>query len=103
MTLVSEQDRRDAELVGREGVRALTFGATDHMVALRSLGQSSETASALIPLTQASGPGRHIPAEWLTGDASTVTSGFADYVRPIMGEPVLLPIHPLRRGSPFPA
>jgi ATP-dependent phosphofructokinase / diphosphate-dependent phosphofructokinase len=37
MLHVSEQDRADAELVGREGVRAALAGATAQMVALRPL------------------------------------------------------------------
>ena len=90
MAHVSEQDRKDAALVGREGVRALLSGATDQMVALRSLDHSSGAASELISLNEAAGPSRHIPAHWLTGDGSAVTASFAEYVRPIVGE---LPIY----------
>ncbi len=86
MAHVAEQDRRDAALVGRAGVRALMSGATDQMVALRSLASSSEGAVELVSLQDAAGPSRRIPAEWLSRDSSTVTSEFVDYLRPLVGE-----------------
>jgi 6-phosphofructokinase 1 len=86
MAHVSGQDRQDAALVGREGVRALMSGATNQMVALGGLSHSSRAASELIALREAAGPSRHIPAHWLTGDGSAVTDDFAEYVRPIVGE-----------------
>jgi len=85
MAHVSEQDRQDAALVGREGVRALVSGVTGQMVALRALGHSSGATTQLILLSEAAGESRRIPPEWLTGDGSTVTDDFADYVRPIVG------------------
>lgn len=84
MAHISAQDHRDADLVGREGVRALAAGETGKMVALRGLDDSTASVE-LIPLSEAAGPSRHIPSEWLTRDRATVTNDFADYVRPIMG------------------
>lgn len=86
MAHVSEQDRRDAALVGREGVRALVSGATGKMVALRGFEHAPEAAIELVALSEAAGPSRHIPSQWLTGDGSAVTKDFAEYVRPIVGE-----------------
>jgi 6-phosphofructokinase len=85
MAHVSAQDRIDAKLVGREGVRALLSGATDQMVSLQPLTCSDETFQ-LSPLREAAGATRRLPAQWLTKDSSTVTSDFAEYVRPIIGE-----------------
>ncbi len=86
MAYVSSQDREDAKLVGREGVRALAAGATDQMVALTSLGSAGQAAARLVPLADAAGPSRRIPSAWLTDDTATVTEQFAHYVRPIVGE-----------------
>jgi 6-phosphofructokinase 1 len=84
--LISPQDRADAELVGREGVRALIRGDTDKMVALRSLDDPAAPAFELIPLHAAAGPSRFLPAHWLTNEPLAVTDAFRDYVRPIVGE-----------------
>jgi 6-phosphofructokinase 1 len=83
---VSDQDRNDAALVGREGVRALMAGATGQMVALQSLQDSLGSAVELIPLADAARGARCIPSQWLTRDGSAVTREFADYVRPIVGD-----------------
>ncbi len=84
--LISSQDRRDAALAGREGVRALVSGATDRMAALRALRHSFGAAVELIPLSEAAGPARRIPSDWLTEDGSAVAGDFAEYARPIAGE-----------------
>ena len=52
------------------------------MVALRSIAESVQ----LVPLAEAGGSHREIPAEWLSGDAQAVTDGFRDYLRPLVGE-----------------
>jgi len=83
MAYVSEQDRRDAALVGREGVRALVSGSTDQMVALRPLTEGAEIE--LVPLSKAAGASRAIPSQWLKGNGSGVTDDFAAYVKPLTG------------------
>lgn len=80
---VSTQDRADAELTGRECVRALAAGASGHMVSLRSIG--SNPAFELLPLTEAAGPRRAIPQEWLRHDGLAVSDAFLEYARPIVG------------------
>jgi 6-phosphofructokinase 1 len=87
MAHVSEQDRRDAALVGREGVRALISGETGKMVALCGLDHAPEAGSTeLVALSEAAGSSRRIPLQWLTADGSTVSKEFSEYVRPIVGE-----------------
>ncbi|WP_172838245.1 diphosphate--fructose-6-phosphate 1-phosphotransferase [Terriglobus roseus] len=80
---VSAQDRADAELTGRECVRALAAGASGSMVSLRSIG--SDPAFELLPLTEAAGPRRAIPQEWLCHDGLAVNDAFLEYARPIVG------------------
>jgi 6-phosphofructokinase 1 len=81
---VSQQDRADAELTGRECVHALTAGASGYMVSLRPLGD--EPAFELLPLEQAAGPRRAIPTEWLQHNGLAVNEGFLNYASPIVGE-----------------
>ncbi len=86
MAHVSTQDRADAELVGREGVRALVAGETDQMVSLRSLSDPAAPAFELVPLHAAAAGRRPIPAAWLTDGPLAVTDAFRDYARPILGD-----------------
>ena len=85
MALVSRQDQKDADLVGREGVQALLAGETDQMVSLRPLGEGG-AAIELVSLSDAGGPHRAIPANWLTDGPLAVTDSFRNYVRPLVGE-----------------
>lgn len=82
---VSERDRQDAVLVGREGVRALVAGLRDHMVSLRSLSESGPEHE-LIPLTEVAGISRRLPKEWLSTPGRTVTPELLDYLQPIVGK-----------------
>jgi 6-phosphofructokinase len=90
MAHVSEQDQKDAEVVGRAAVRALLQGETGKMVALLPLRDSqrggSEPACDLVPLSEVAGVERTLPAEWLTGGPLAVSDAFCDYVRPLAGE-----------------
>ena len=92
LTYVSQRDRDDAELTGRECVRALADGKTGFMVTLRPLGSQEESGFELLPLTVAAGPRRAIPTEWLRSDELAVNEGFRRYLEPIVG--------PLHRYQP---
>ncbi len=83
---LSIQDQKDAELVGRSGVRALLAGETDKMVALRSLKDAGELGYDLVPLSAAAGMDRAIPAEWLSDGPLAVTDQYREYLRPLVGE-----------------
>jgi 6-phosphofructokinase len=84
MALVSAQDQADAELVGREGVRALVAGETDKMVSLLPLGEPARFE--LVPLHAAAVGHRAIPAKWLSDGPLAVNDSFREYVRPLVGE-----------------
>ena len=98
MAHVSVQDRQDADLVGRAGVRALLAGESDKMVALRPLANVDigEAGYDLVPLSATAGHERTIPGEWLSDGPLAVTKSFNEYLRPLVGD--------LRRYSPsFPS
>jgi 6-phosphofructokinase 1 len=84
MTQVSAQDRKDAELVGRAGVRALAAGETEKMVSLLPLGIEGEYE--LVPLSEVADAERPLPAEWILDAAIPVGDKFFNYVKPLVGE-----------------
>ncbi|RXH54605.1 diphosphate--fructose-6-phosphate 1-phosphotransferase [Granulicella sibirica] len=86
---VSPQDLEDAELVGREGVRALLAGKTDQMLALLPIPIDNlhHQKFELVPLTKAAGHSRTIPPEWIEEDQTlAVTDSFHSYLRPLVGD-----------------
>jgi 6-phosphofructokinase 1 len=84
MALTSAQDLADAALVGRAGVRALISGETNVMVALDPL-ERSATTTHLVPLREAAGHERIIPAEWLQSGPIPVRQEFLDYIGRLTG------------------
>ena len=84
MTQVSAQDQKDAELVGRAGVRALAAGETEKMVSLLPIG--TESGYELVPLSEVSDAERPLPAEWILDAAIPVVDRFFNYVKPLVGE-----------------
>ena len=86
MAQVSIQDKVDAELVGREAIRALLRGSTDVMLGLRSVSHQVGSAYSLIPLSLVAGRRRAIPAEWLSAGPLATTSSFREYVGPLVGD-----------------
>jgi 6-phosphofructokinase 1 len=84
MTQVSAQDQKDAELVGRAGVRALAAGETEKMVSLLPLG--TESGYGLVPLSEVADAERPLPEEWICDAAIPVGDRFFNYVKPLVGE-----------------
>lgn len=85
IALISEQDRADAELVGRAGVQTLLAGAHHVMVALEPLSSANPDGYRLVPLMDAAGHERLIPTEWLQQGPIPVRDEFKRYVRPLIG------------------
>ncbi len=84
--LVSAQDQKDAELVGRAAIAALAAGETEKMVALRPIQDPGSNGYKLVPLKTAAGIERTIPPEWLTAGPLAVTAEFRKYLQPLVGE-----------------
>jgi 6-phosphofructokinase 1 len=84
MAHVSTQDQKDAELVGRAGVRALAAGETEKMVSLLPLG--TEGGYKLVPFSKVADAERPLPAEWIHDAAIPVGDKFFNYVKPLVGE-----------------
>lgn len=88
---VSCRDRKDAELVGRAGVRGLLAGRSSEMVSLLPLKSPDKAGYTFIGLGEVAGIERHIPAEWIGEGAIPLKTGFLEYVWPLTGE--LAPYH----------
>lgn len=86
MQHVSQQDRADAELVGREGVRALLEGHTQCMVALRPLQPGQSASCELIAFDRISAEERHVPAAWICDEQVPLRPAFLEYLKPLIGE-----------------
>jgi 6-phosphofructokinase 1 len=86
MLHVSVQDRRDAELVGRAGVRALAAGESEKMVALQPLSSTAGPPYELVPLTAAAGLERPIPTGWISNGPAFISNEFRAYLGPLVGE-----------------
>lgn len=85
---VSPRDLKDAELVGRAGVRALLDGHDRVMISLRPPGGPDgefPEACDLVPLSAVAGKDRPIPDAWLTDAPERVNHQFLSYVRPLIG------------------
>ena len=85
MLHVSQQDLADAELVGRAGVRGAIERRHAQAVSLCPLSSAESQPYRFVPLAHAAGE-RSIPAGWLSGDETAVSSDFIRYARPIVGE-----------------
>ena len=89
MLHAAEQDKKDAELVGRAAVRGLLAGETEKMVALLPLDTKndarSETGYEFIPLEDVAEIERPIPSEWIGDGPIPVKDEFFAYLRPLMG------------------
>lgn len=84
---ISEVDRREAELCGREAVRAVIRGETGKMVALqRGTGARYASFTTLEPLEKVARQERQLPQEFMAENGRDVTKEFLEYADPLVGE-----------------
>lgn len=85
----SDVDRREAELCGREAVKAAVAGETAKMVAIRRLSNApyaSETFLADIETVMMTE--RKMPDEFINAEGNGVTEAYKDWLRPLLGKPL---------------
>lgn len=85
----SDVDRREAELCGREAVKAAVAGETAKMVAIRRLSNkpyASETF--LADIEQVMMTESKMPDEFINAEGNGVTEAYKEWVRPLLGEPL---------------
>ena len=87
MAYVSEVDLAEAELAGRDAVRALRHGHSGVMVSfLRTPGSAYAIETGLVPLEEVANRERKMPLEYLAKDLSDVSDAFRAYAMPLVGE-----------------
>jgi ATP-dependent phosphofructokinase / diphosphate-dependent phosphofructokinase len=82
----SEQDKRDADIVGRTAVLGLLRGETEKMVSLRSLIVPNEPQCELVSLERVAEVERPIPVEWMEDGPIPVKNAFFEYLQPLIGD-----------------
>ena len=91
-SLVSTVDRDEAWQVGAAAARLLAGGRTDLMVTLQAERDPAYRSwCAAVPLVRVAGLEKRLPASFLEvqpGGVCNVTAAFADYARPLLGEPL---------------
>jgi 6-phosphofructokinase 1 len=83
----SDVDRREAELCGREAVRAALRGETGKMVALqRGSGARYACTATLVPLEKVARKERPLPPEFVAESGRDITTQFLEYADPLVGD-----------------
>ena len=87
MALVSETDRQEAILVGREAVKAVVSGVSGAMVGIiRKPGESYVIETPLIPIDKVMLHEMKLPDRYISEAGMDVTEEFLDWLRPIIGD-----------------
>ncbi len=85
----SSVDRYEAELCGREAVKAAVAGETAKMVAIRRLSNTPYAAETfLADIEEVMMTERKMPDEFINAEGNGVTEAYKDWVRPLLGEPL---------------
>ena len=85
----SDIDRGEAEMCGREAVRAAVRGETGKMIAIRRT--SSEdyvSATFLADIQEVMMTERKMPDEFINEEGNGVTEAFKNWCRPLLGDPL---------------
>lgn len=86
MAWQSDVDREEAELAGREAVKAAMAGHTGMMVGFeRSDGQEYSVRPVLIPLEQVMLTEKRLPDEFINSRGNGVTEAFKQWCAPMVG------------------
>ncbi len=84
MHLASGTDLREAQEVGLTAVEAALAGKTDHMVAIKRVGNYPYLVRyELAPLQDVANHERKVPLEWICDDGTNVTEDMLEYLRPL--------------------
>jgi ATP-dependent phosphofructokinase / diphosphate-dependent phosphofructokinase len=85
--MVSDSDRRDAELVGHAAVKAAKAGHSGQMIALvrNGSGENYDCKTSLVPLSDVARFERKMPSTFLAGSGCDITPAYMEYARPLIG------------------
>jgi ATP-dependent phosphofructokinase / diphosphate-dependent phosphofructokinase len=86
---VSQTDRHEAELVGRQAVRLAREGATRVMVSLeRTSNDPYQVTTGTTPLDVVANQQKRLPPEFINDQGHGLTDAFTAYAAPLIGEPL---------------
>ena len=86
---VSETDRAEAELVGRQAVRFAAEGVSEVMVTLERLpGRDYHVTTGRVPLEVVANQQKRLPDEFISHDQAGLTEAFVTYATPLIGGPL---------------
>jgi ATP-dependent phosphofructokinase / diphosphate-dependent phosphofructokinase len=86
---VSNTDRAEAELVGREAVRLAANGVSGVMVSLeRGTGPGYSIKTGTAPLEVVANQQKRLPDEFVRQTNNGLTQAFVTYASPLLGEPI---------------
>ena len=89
ISLASSVDLEESYRVGKAAVAAAVSGETGMMITLeRTPGAEYLVRTGLIAVDEVAGKERPLPDAYLNEAGNFVTTGFLDYVRPLIGEPL---------------
>ena len=102
MGVASHIDLEEAYRAGRAAVRAAVAGESGHMISLVRLSSTPyEFTTGMTPLSEVANIERPLPAEYFDRESGEITSGFVEYAKPLIGDPLppyfRLPIHYVER------
>jgi len=102
MGVASHIDLEEAYRAGRAAVRAAVAGESGHMISLVRLSSTPyEFTTGMTPLSEVANMERPLPAEYFDRESGEITSGFVEYAKPLIGDPLppyfRLPIHYVER------
>ncbi len=88
IALQSPVDRDEAELAGREALKAVMAGETGKMVALRRVStEPYQVEPFLVPIEEVMLTERTMPDEFINEQGNGVTEAFKEWCRPLLGAP----------------
>jgi 6-phosphofructokinase 1 len=86
---VSETDRAEAELVGREAVRLATGCISGVMVTLeREPGRDYQVTTGSVSLEVVANQQKRLPDEFISPSGVGLTDAFVSYATPLIGGPL---------------
>lgn len=89
MALVSETDRQEAILVGREAVKAAVSGISGVMVGIRRIaGEAYGIETPLIPIDKVMLHEMKLPDRYIAENGMDVTEEFLEWLRPVIGDEI---------------
>ena len=89
MSLCSPVDQAEAQLAGKEAVRAALRGESGKMVAfIRESTEPYRVSTQLVDVKEVMMTEKTLPKEYINAQGNGVTEAFVNWCRPLLGSPI---------------